>query len=462
MGDTKTKVHEVPSGLRAVAWPKAVLKAHAGQSPVTGAPARPQGDAHRPWEIRNAADDSGAEILLYDEIGGWGIWAEDFARDLAQITARTITVRVNSPGGDVWDGIAIMNALIEHPASVTIRVDGLAASIASVICLAGDRVVMGHSATMMIHNASTLAWGEAADLRQTADLLEKISCTIAEAYADRTSTPVEEWQARMDAETWLTAQECVALGLADEVAPLPARDAAGDGDTGEAAQEAGHDPDPENRSVLRPAAGVTLRPAARLEATDTATGDIGAPIDASTTVIDASTESVDEPADEPAEGDGPSSGDAAVLGQALAWWLAIDQVADRALAQISAALGVPNPDDDSGEPPPPLPSGDAGLALLLGMLTSVDTVVDGAQVIVAKALGVPNPDPDADDPDRDGEPTPEDASATGVTASAEATTDTPGTGATAHDEWADITASFTTTAPATAAAFTLQEGAWWE
>jgi ATP-dependent protease ClpP protease subunit len=104
------------------------------------AQARPAG---RSWfEIRNAADDT-AELLIYDEIGGWcGWYADEFVEQLATITAPNLTVRMNSPGGSVFEGIAIANALRSHPATVTTQVDGIAASIASVIALAGDRLVM--------------------------------------------------------------------------------------------------------------------------------------------------------------------------------------------------------------------------------------------------------------------------------------------------------------------------------
>jgi ATP-dependent protease ClpP protease subunit len=180
----------------------------------------------RTWyRIDNSADGDEAEVWIYDEIGGWGVWASDVVDDLRRIEADRITLHLNSPGGDVFDGVAIANSLIEHPATVTVKVDALAASIASVIALAGDRVIMGRAAQMMIHNASALCWGQAADLRQMADLLDKITGVIAQVYADRTGTPVKGWREAMDAETWYTAEEAVEAGLADEVAAVPERDA---------------------------------------------------------------------------------------------------------------------------------------------------------------------------------------------------------------------------------------------
>jgi len=463
----------VPTGLRAVAWPDGVLRAHRPGPDARAPLARAGRSADRePWEIRNAAGDGGgaAELWLYEEIGGWGIWAEDVAGALARISASQITVRVNSPGGDVFDGIAIMNALIAHPAKVTVMVDGLAASIASVITLAGDKVVMGHSAQMMIHNASTLTWGEAGDLRKTADLLDQVSGVIAQAYADRCGTPVEEWAARMNAETWLTAQDCVRLGLADEVAALPSR---GDG------AEAGVDPDPDNQATARPAAEppVTLRPAARLEDAGTDTGDISVPVDASTgsasTPVDGVVDEVpvtnpdgDQPDEGSATADAAGGVDVPLVGQIMGWALAVDQHVDRLIAECALALGVDNPDVDNDGDPPPLPPGPAGIAYALGILTAIDTVVDGGQVVLAEALGICNPDPDADTDEPDGpdmhaEPLVP-APAAPVDDALPAPTDSPDAGAEpVHDTWAGLTAQFTTpTLPDPDDPFAGLRGAW--
>lgn len=371
----------LPTALLNVAWPKAVMRAHVSGSPKAGAP-MPM-DGRKPFAISNAASGDSAEVWLYDEIGGWGIWAEDVISALARVTASAITVRINSPGGDYFDGIAIMNALLSHPATVTVQIDGLAASIASVIALAGDRVVMGPGTKQMVHNASTMVWGDANDLRSSATLLDEISAGIAEAYAARSGGDVAEWAALMDAETWLSAEQCVTRGLADEVTSLASR--------------AGMDPDPDNQDTTsgRAPVAAVLRPAALLDPS------VSAPTDgelAEGTIRDADTTTPADPVpaqeEEPAAPAGPA---AAVLGQALSWWTVIDQVSDRACAQLAATLGVPNPDVDAPMEAQPLPAGPAGLSTLLGMLTSVDTIVDGGQVIVAAALGICNPDPDADD-----------------------------------------------------------------
>lgn len=170
------------------------------------------------YRIENAVSTTdAATIHVYDEIGYWGVTAQDFVAELQGVTAGRIELHVNSPGGDVFDGIAIMQALKSHSAHVTVTVDSLAASIASVIAMAGDRVVMAKNATMMIHDGHSLAIGNAADMRQTADLLDKVSDNIASVYAERAGGTVEEWRDRMRAETWYSADEAVAAGLADEV-----------------------------------------------------------------------------------------------------------------------------------------------------------------------------------------------------------------------------------------------------
>lgn len=175
--------------------------------------------AAREWyRFRNHADST--EIMIYDEIGGWGIPASDFVRDLASVTSSSITVRMNTPGGEIFDGIAIYNALRSHPANVTTVVEGLAASIGSVILQAGDkRLMMSHSQTM-IHDGSGMCWGNAADMRQLADLLDKLSNNIAGVYAERSGQgDVASWRASMLAESWYSADEAVAAGLADASEP---------------------------------------------------------------------------------------------------------------------------------------------------------------------------------------------------------------------------------------------------
>lgn len=168
------------------------------------------------YTINNAAGDE-AVVRIYDEIWFLGVNAQDLARDLDGITAPSIRVEINSPGGDVWDGIAIYNALRTHPAKVTTRVDGIAASIASVIAQAGDHRVMLGGSQMMIHNAWGLTVGDHTDHAEMSDVLSHQDGIIAGIYANRSGRSEDEFRALMNAETWMTATAAVEAGLADEV-----------------------------------------------------------------------------------------------------------------------------------------------------------------------------------------------------------------------------------------------------
>ncbi|MGC0270802.1 head maturation protease, ClpP-related [Glutamicibacter soli] len=182
-------------------------------------PLTPRIENKTSWYRMEASTESdAAEIFIYDQIGGWwGVEASQFVQDLSGITANTINLRVNSPGGDVYDAVAIMNALKRHKAKVVATVDGLAASAASFIIQAADEIVMGKGAEIMIHDALTIAIGNPADFREAADFLDRISNTIASVYADRAGGTRDEWRERMVAETWYTAEEAVAAGLADSI-----------------------------------------------------------------------------------------------------------------------------------------------------------------------------------------------------------------------------------------------------
>ncbi len=160
-----------------------------------------------------------AEVMIYDSIGYYGITASDFVSELKGLDVAEIAVHINSPGGEVFDGIAIHNALRSHPANVRVNIDSLAASIASVIAMAGDEIIMERNAQMMIHDGYGAIGGNAADLREMADLLDKTSDTIAGIYAERTGKDASYWRGLMKAETWYTAEEAVAAGLADRFPP---------------------------------------------------------------------------------------------------------------------------------------------------------------------------------------------------------------------------------------------------
>ncbi len=165
-----------------------------------------------------------AEVLIYDEIGEGlfsGVSAKGLVEQLGQITAAHIDVRINSPGGSVFEGSAIYNALRRHSATITIHIDGLAASIASLIAMAGDQIIMAENALMMIHNPWAGVVGDSRDMRDMADTLDKIKQSMTSAYA-RSGMNAAEIAAVMDAETWYTAEEATEAGLADEInAALP-------------------------------------------------------------------------------------------------------------------------------------------------------------------------------------------------------------------------------------------------
>lgn len=170
------------------------------------------------YQIVRAADSDTAEIFLYDAIGGWdGITPRDFLRDLAAIDAGNIVLRINSPGGDVFDARAIAAAIADHPATITARVDGLAASAASYIALAADKVVMVKGSFLMIHNAWALVMGDKRDMAEMQALLDKVDGTIIDDYEAATGNTREQLQAWMDAETWFTADEAVQHKFAAEV-----------------------------------------------------------------------------------------------------------------------------------------------------------------------------------------------------------------------------------------------------
>lgn len=188
-------------------------------------------DADRPIDkvpglsVRNAADGA-AELMIYGDIGygGWfseGITASDIATALADITSARLYVRINSGGGDMFDGTAIYTQLVRHSAYVITSIDGIAGSAASVIAMAGDEIESSDVGVMMIHDASTYTYGNPADHREAADLLEKLSDVVATAYANQAGEDVEFWRAKMNAPggngTWYTGQEMIDAGLADRI-----------------------------------------------------------------------------------------------------------------------------------------------------------------------------------------------------------------------------------------------------
>lgn len=171
------------------------------------------------YRIQNVADgEDTTEIHIYDSIGGWmGLSAQEFIADLKEVKTEKISLHINSPGGSVFEGIAIHNAVWQHPANVTVYVDALAASIASVIAMAGDEVVMVSNSQMMIHDAMGITIGNAGEMREYADLLDRISDNIASMYSERAGGTAAEWRERMRAETWYSPDEAVDAKLANRV-----------------------------------------------------------------------------------------------------------------------------------------------------------------------------------------------------------------------------------------------------
>lgn len=170
--------------------------------------------------VRAAVDDSETSITIYDVIGedywaGGGVTVSRIDAALRKIGNREVTVFINSPGGDVFEGIAIYNRLREHPANVTVKIMGLAASAASIIAMAGDRIEIGTASFLMIHNAWVVAAGNRHDMREVADYLEPFDAALASVYEERSGGDRAEIVAMMDAETWLNGSQAIEKGLAD-------------------------------------------------------------------------------------------------------------------------------------------------------------------------------------------------------------------------------------------------------
>ncbi len=176
------------------------------------------------WEFK-AKQDNSADLYLYIEIADWGGGysahsAQSFKRELDALgEIDTLNVYINSPGGDVFEGNTIYNMLKRKKYTVNVYIDGLAASIASIIAMAGNKIIMPSNAMMMVHNPWTYSIGNASDLRKTADDLDKITLSLREVYIDRSNGKLDEETitSLLDNETWLTAQECYDYGLCDEI-----------------------------------------------------------------------------------------------------------------------------------------------------------------------------------------------------------------------------------------------------
>lgn len=172
----------------------------------------------------SSVKDGVAKLRLYGPIdswgGYWGVSAVEFLEVLDQLgdDVTEIRLHINSPGGEVWEALAILNSLRAHDAKVVAVVDGIAASCASFIACAADEMIMSPNTQLMIHDAWGLCIGNAADMHSTGDLLDQISNNIASIYADKSGGTTEQWRAIMLDEGWYTAQEAVDAGLADKIA----------------------------------------------------------------------------------------------------------------------------------------------------------------------------------------------------------------------------------------------------
>ena len=176
----------------------------------------------------SALDGTTAVLRLYDPVDSygefWGVSAKEFAQALDDLPSNITEIRlhINSPGGDVFDGVAIVNTLRAHSARVVAVVDGIAASAASFIAAAADETLMAPNSELMIHDAWGLCVGNAAEMQQMAEMLDHISDNIASIYAAKAGGTVADWRAAMAKETWYSAEEAVAAGLADAVQELAA------------------------------------------------------------------------------------------------------------------------------------------------------------------------------------------------------------------------------------------------
>tara|TARA_R100001443_G_scaffold56834_2_gene67740 strand:- start:2 stop:997 length:996 start_codon:yes stop_codon:yes gene_type:complete len=169
------------------------------------------------YTFKNSSNGQPAEVLIYEQIGDWGVTAQNFIKDVQSVGKSDLTVRINSVGGSVFDGLAIYNILRSHKGNVNVKIEGLAASIASIIALGGDNIEMAENGFFMIHNPFGNSFGDAEEMRKTADLLDKIKKELVSVYVKQSSLTESEIQDMMDEETWLTSQEALEMGFVDTI-----------------------------------------------------------------------------------------------------------------------------------------------------------------------------------------------------------------------------------------------------
>lgn len=173
----------------------------------------------RTWYSVKALSADRAEMTIYDTIGDYGVSGKDFAEEFSAITAANVDLYINSLGGSVFDALLMFNAIQLSGKNVTVKVMGVAASAASYVAMAGTKVTMPENTFMMVHNPLNIVYGNAAEMRDMADVLDKIGMSLLATYVTRSGKPEAEVKALLDAESYLTAAECLALGFCDEVTP---------------------------------------------------------------------------------------------------------------------------------------------------------------------------------------------------------------------------------------------------
>lgn len=166
-------------------------------------------------EIKNEAEGT-IELFMYGTVG-YSVYLNGIKYALGDVVGNEINVHINSYGGDLFEGIAIKNFLLNRPEKINVYIDGIAASAASVIAMAGDHIVMPSDAQMMIHNPWTYTMGNAKELRKTADDLDKAQTSLEKSYLNRFKGTEDELKTLLDEETYLTADEAVLFGLADKI-----------------------------------------------------------------------------------------------------------------------------------------------------------------------------------------------------------------------------------------------------
>jgi ATP-dependent Clp endopeptidase proteolytic subunit ClpP len=169
------------------------------------------------WYDIKCVDKNVADIYLYDEIASWGISANDFRKEFNEIVAEKVVLHVNSPGGGVFEGLAIYNLLSQSDKTIVVQIEGLAASIASLISMAGEKIIMAENSMLMLHNPLMRITGDSNRLKRSAELMDEVKKQLVDIYSERSGLEKTEIESMMDAETWMTAKTAKKKGFCDEV-----------------------------------------------------------------------------------------------------------------------------------------------------------------------------------------------------------------------------------------------------